>query len=482
MDRALNRGICEFPCFQSDGGSVGAELIPLTIAQRGIWDAEVIGNRGRNSMALYVEIEGVLDAAIHSDAVRSALTEFSSGLLRVALLRDGPYLWIDRSLGRDVLILDYSSNYDPVGDALEWMHYDMEQDYELINCPLWTSALIKLGEARYFWYLKFHHIAMDGHATYALCERVATIYNARTTGSNPLSYRGAGLAAIVQSELDYRDSPRFIKDRDYWLDKLSNGFSIESLSPGVFGEVKEFTRVVSGELSDHTGYSLRKSADIYGVSISQLVMSGVGSFISAMQNSSTTVSMPVSSRASMVLRNSGGMLANALPVRMTASGSTSLRQVVASISREMIGAMRHQRYRIEDIRRDIGVSYDVKQPFGPAVNVMIFEAPVYFGGAPGKARILSSGIIEDIQFNLYQTGREPSLSVDILANAKFYDEAHVTWLHERLCRYLDVFFSSDPDTRVDAIELLDEYERHQILSVWNDTTHALDTDATLVSL
>ncbi|WP_039801372.1 AMP-binding protein, partial [Nocardia araoensis] len=32
------------------------------------------------------------------------------------------------------------------------------------------------------------------------------------------------------------------------------------------------------------------------------------------------------------------------------------------------------------------------------------------------------------------------------------------------------------------IELLDEHERHQILSVWNDTAHTLDTDATLVSL
>ena len=61
------------------------------------------------------------------------------------------------------------------------------------------------------------------------------------------------------------------------------------------------------------------------------------------------LSLPVSGRTTATSRRSGGMLSNIVPVRAQLERDLSPRELVRQISVQMTGALRHQRFRYEDM-------------------------------------------------------------------------------------------------------------------------------------
>ena len=55
--------------------------------------------------------------------------------------------------------------------------------------PLFLYALLRLGPERFFWYVRYHHLCMDGFGGALIAKRVAQIYSslARNDSSVPPS-------------------------------------------------------------------------------------------------------------------------------------------------------------------------------------------------------------------------------------------------------------------------------------------------------
>src|SRR5699024_584397 len=124
------------------------------------------------------------------------------------------------------------------------------------------------------------------------------------------------------------------------------------------------------------------------------------------------LSLPVSSRTTAAMRNSGGMVSNVVPLRVQVRPEGTVGELVASVQTELMGALRHQRYRHEDMRRDAGFDSTHRGFFGPAVNIMLFHSEVRFGGATGHLNVLSTGPVEDLAINIYQSVAGSETHVD----------------------------------------------------------------------
>ena len=190
-----------------------------------------------------------------------------------------------------------------------------------------------------------------------------------------------------------------------------------------------------------------------GSSMAVVMAAAYGAFLYRMTgNDDVLISLPVTGRATAKIKRAGGMASNILPVRMDGLSGATVSELVRSVQVEMTGALRHQRYRSDDIRRDAGLDPDAVG-FGPTLNMVFFDAPIEIDGASVEYRILASGILEDLLVNLYQSSPTAPLVVDLHGNPFRYTRAEMENHHRRFMAFIEGFVA-DPTTPVWALPLL----------------------------
>ncbi len=262
------------------------------------------------------------------------------------------------------------------------------------------------------------------------------------------------MADIVAYEDAYRTSSRRDTDREHWLERVTDLPERVTLSTSVPSAPLSFDNVVVGdELAPALQARLEAIATDLNSSIAVVLTAAFGAFLSRMAGTDDIVmSLPVTGRATAKIKAAGGMLSNILPIRLRDVSQHSARDLIRSAQLELTGALRHQRYRSDDIRRDAGLDGS-SVSFGPTINMVFFDDDVAIDGTSMEYRILTSGILEDLLINLYQSSPGAPLVVDLHGNPHLYSSAQMAAHHRHFLAFLRRFID-DVDARVADIELL----------------------------
>ncbi|WP_405133594.1 amino acid adenylation domain-containing protein [Nocardia sp. NBC_01388] len=425
--------------------------------------------RALPGQAHYLELHGELDAELFDAASRRAFGEFGVGRLRIGRTGGRPYQWIAPDIGGPLEHVDFTAEPEPHRAALEWMNRRHRIPIELLDAPLWAAALLTLGPERHIWYAQMHHVAIDGYGGLSLIARIGQWYTALLRNTEPEPFKGLSPAEIHACDTDYRASARYAADRDYWRERFSDWTAPPPAAAAIRPRRRTAAPVAlraAGALSAFEWVALDQLAADCAVSPAQVLVAAICAFQAGTAGTTEPlVQLAASARTTAALKRSGGLLANVLPIRLHCAGAVTLRELIEAAARETIGGLRHQRYRFEELRRELGVGAD--QALGPSVNIMFFDRTSRFGRAVGEYSILSSGAVTDLHFNLYRAGSEEGLSVDILANPEKYDQRQLDDHLNRFLLFLGNFIAADPDQPVGRICLLTDPERDRILHAPN---------------
>ncbi|MEV6774434.1 amino acid adenylation domain-containing protein [Nocardia sp. NPDC051030] len=444
-----------------------------------LWLADDLGSGAADAMpralpgqAHYLELRGELDAELLDAASHRAFAEFGVGRLRLGLIDGLPHQWMAAEIGGSLERVDFSTEPDPHAAALDWMNRRHRIPIDLIDAPLWAAALLRVGPERHVWYAQMHHIAIDGYGGLSLIARIGQWYEALLEGAEPVAFGGLSPARIQAVDAEYRASERFTTDREYWRERFADWTAPlpapAAVRPGRRSAALPPALRAAGALPPPDWDRLERLAVACAVSPAQVLVAAVCAFRAGMAGEpDPTVLLATSARTTAALKKSGGMLANVLPIRVRCAGGVTLRELVAAAARETTGGLRHQRYRFEDLRRDLGVG--AEQTLGPSVNLMFFDRAGKFGAAVGEYRILASGSVSDLHFNLYRAGGEAGLSVDLLANPEKHGPRELEEQLQHFLLFLGNFIAADPDAPVGRIPLLSESERERIAHAPNRT-------------
>ncbi|MFC9993475.1 amino acid adenylation domain-containing protein [Nocardia sp. NPDC127526] len=436
----------------------------MSRAQMELWLADDIGAgdgaelrpRALPGQAHYLELRGELDAELFDTAAHRAFEEFGVGRLRIGQADGQPYQWMAADIGGGLERVDLTDRPDPHRAALDWMDRRHRVPIELLDAPLWAAALLHLGPDHHIWYAQMHHVAIDGYGGLSLIARIGQWYEALLAGAEPPAFGGLSPAEIQAADAEYRASARFLADRDYWRERFSD-WTAPIPAPGAHrprrpGAAPHALRAV-GALAAGEWAGVERLAAACGASPAQVLVAAVCAFQAGVTGElEPMVQLAASARTTAALKKSGGMLANVLPVRVRCAGAITLRELITAAARETTGGLRHQRYRFEELRRDLGVGAD--QVLGPSVNLMFFDRTSRFGRAIGEYCILASGSVADLHFNLYRAGAEAGLSVDLLANPERYGQQVLDERLHRFLLFLRNVIAAQPDEPVARIGLL----------------------------
>ncbi|MEV0945111.1 amino acid adenylation domain-containing protein [Rhodococcus sp. NPDC049939] len=451
---------------------------PLSPAQRGIWLAQQLDPSVPVSVAQYVEIHGEVDRARLNSAFSQAGSEFESLELRIVEVDTQPLQWVDESLDLTVDYLDLRREPDPEASAHAWMRTETTTPIDLQRDPMATSCLLHVGLDHYFWYWRTHHIALDGLGSLNMLNRIAELYMGGD-GLPPPIKRPLGVRDIHELEIGYGHSARREADRKYWTETM-RGFSHSCTLARGRAPATAGSRDVSGLLPDDIVDQLDKFTAAHEGNLATLVVAALSGYLARMTGEDDiTLSLPVSGRTTAALRRSGGMVANMVPLRIAASGTTSVGDLVSRTRLAISGALRHQRYRIEDIRADLRDSPTEPRLFGPAVNIMLPSRDLELGSVTAHLHVLSSGPIEDLLVNLYRDGPREPISLDFKANPRLYSQDELEQHHCRFLRYLRQFLRADSSHPIGDLPVLTTGEASALVPF---TGHPGDAGVTLAEL
>ena len=442
-----------------------SELFPLSAAQRGMWFAQHLLGDVPIVIAQYVEV-GIadLDIGLLARIGPAALRELGTGLLRIVEWDGEPLQTVDESLGFEMTHLDFRSDPDPRAAALAWMRAECSNPIDLLHDRLIRSAMLRVADDCYFWYSRIHHIALDGFGAMTFMNRAAELYTAAVEGRAPAEFTASGLREVVEEEARYRTSSRFETDRKYWAERSHNLPPTISLA-GRAAEIGAQSLVSSAPLSAATTAALQSLTDREpGATFATAAVAAVSAFFSRLTGQDDVVlSLPVSARTTSRLRRSGGMISNVLPIRLSVGDETTSVDLMRRTQLALTGALRHQRYRHEDIRRDAGVLGGRRGFFGPSINIMMFHAEIRLGPSIGRLHVLTTGPVEDLAVNIYPGVAGDVAQVDFEANPNLYTEQELRGHHARFLEFFAAFAASAATDRIAALDVLHADERADLV-------------------
>ncbi|MEZ0469556.1 amino acid adenylation domain-containing protein [Luteimonas salinilitoris] len=446
-------------------------ILPLTTAQRGLWVGHKIGGaEAVMNIAEAIEIRGSVDPALFRRALHRLTCEMETARVNIVEESGLPRQVLRPEYGGDFPFLDFSGEPDPRASARRWMMDEIHRPVDLARDPLWVGALIRLAEDASLWYHRAHHVVYDGYSGGMAARRLAELYTALVEDREPAPSGFGNLHALVEAEAAYRGSPRYERDRAYWLERLADLPDAVSLArrrvrnPGGL-------RRSTGTLCPASTARLRAVAAQCGVSLPQVLIALIAAYYHRATGAGDLVfGMPVTGRVSRELRATPGMVANAVTIRLSMTPDMTMPELFAQVARVVRSALRHQQYRFEDLRRDLGLLSPDRHIAWLGVNIEPFEY-VSFGGHPAIGENLYNGSAEDLTIFVYDRANDQGLAFDFDANPTLYAADELDEHRRRLFLLIEQV-STDPGVALGAIDVLGARERTRLLTQWNDTAEA----------
>jgi amino acid adenylation domain-containing protein len=445
-------------------------VLSLSAAQREIWFAEQrlnTANRVYNSGEC-VEIYGPVDPVLFEAALRRVVGEVDSLHVRFVEDSDGPRQVVEPLSEWLMPVVDVSEEPDPHMAAEDWMAADVARPMDLARGPLFSYALIKVRPDLFWWYQNHHHIVMDGFGSSLVARRVAEIYTALVHGLTCDQNAFGSLRQLLDSDSNYRTSEQFAKDQKYWTRRFSDRpepTRIVGRSSGIPESFVHRTAFLSPSGVD----GLRVAARRAGVQWSRMVIAATAVYVHRLTGArDVVVGLSVTARQDPELKRIPGMVANVVPLRLSVRPDMSLSLLIRHVAEEVREAVIHQRYRGEDLHRDLDLNGNVGTFFAPLINVMPFDCDLHFAGYRAAMHNISAGFI-DLSFIVRGRRDCSELRIDFDAHPEVCSTDDLAAHQQRFLSLLETISVADQDQPISRIDLLTTEERHWLLVECNDT-------------
>jgi enterobactin synthetase component F len=343
-----------------------------------------------------------------------------------------------------VELVDLRAHPAPFEEALRRMNADVEARLDLRTDKLSAQVLYRIADDRYLWYIRAHHIVVDGYGLTLVEQRCGQLYG---------HYCGKGGAgpgfhpfpSFLAEEDAYRQSRRFEKDREFWTAYLAPPVDLPVLD-------KDCEDYGGGGLHADAGLPEGFSTRLQQISSALeigwpdvlVLLSGLylHRVLPRPDRDVLTLWLPFMSRWGSVGAHMPAMLVNILPFHLTIEPQESLGSFLARNAANLRRQRLHGRYRIEQIAADRNISKGRRFFFSPLINVLPFSAPVFAGLAVIR-HILANGPGDG--FNLTFRGEDDGsdLNLHIDADSALTEADDFARYREELPLFLDAMLRDE---------------------------------------
>uniref|UniRef100_UPI002B1CD295 non-ribosomal peptide synthetase n=1 Tax=Massilia phyllosphaerae TaxID=3106034 RepID=UPI002B1CD295 len=410
---------------------------------------------------------GRIDAARLADAHRRLVLGHDGFGIRI--LSDGPQpaqaISVDRSTG--LPLTDFSRAAEPAAAARQWLAELFETPVPFENAELFRAALLKIGEAEY-WYVGFaHHLAMDGWGFANWARQLGKYYSdSALEADDPLPW-----SAVAAADQDYAGGERFAADRAHWQACLA-GVPERLLSPLPGGAAVASARhamALTAAQSDAVDALARR----LGVGRAPVFAGLLCAYLyGCCDRTDFVLGMPVHNRPAHAHKQMIGVFTSITPVRVQAHPQADFCALVCALSERMRRDLRHQRYPLGHIVRDLGLQGGSRALYDVGFNYLKLDSKLAIDGVPATLVYLSHNHEPTpLMATIWEYGGQAESEIQLDYNLGYFSAADIALAAERLSHMLDTL-PAMAGVPLATIEVMPPEERACLLDRFNPASAA----------
>ncbi|MGH3757640.1 amino acid adenylation domain-containing protein [Actinophytocola sp.] len=457
----------------------------LLAAQSEVWTAhEIDPENPQFNCAGYLDLRGPFRPDLFARAIETVDDECEALRLRPDTGYGDGSSGVSARLADPGLIrletIDLAATESAEAAALAWMEDDVATPLRLGTDKLVRLALFRLTPDRHLFYLRYHHLVMDGYGQVLYWRRLARVYSALAEERQPPRRPFGGLGDLADEARAYAVSAEQSVDRAYWWNRMVD--APEKLDLG--GAPDQAGGVLRA--GPQTGVPMRilhSAAAARDTHWSVLVIAALAAYLHRLTGrDDLVIGFPVRSRTTRLALTTPAMVSNELPLRLSVPDHTTLAALVTQTGAAIRDLLGHQRFRGEELYRSLRAARPDSDLPTVVANVIQFDESLRFGDSIGAIRQLSVGPVRGLSFDFYGGVSESTLGLDVSAVASAFGRSDVNRHHNRFAAFLETFLAARDGTLVNALELLESRERTLLETNFNDTARDYDLSDTLPEL
>ncbi|WP_156747327.1 non-ribosomal peptide synthetase, partial [Mycobacterium sp. E2462] len=443
-----------------DYGTQPDMLGPLTPAQRAIWAAQQLRPDVPYNFAGYLAIDHDVDADKLMAACESAVARFGTPCARLALDGGEPVFVVDREFPLTLCSVDLRAEADPRAAALRWIDDDYRRPLDVLADRLVNFALLRVADELAYFYLRTHHVLVDGYGAHNIIRHVAAVYSGADAHTGAVDF--SAFALLRDADRNYQQSSRSAADAQYWATVLRDPVAVTDLAGTQRPVPPRHPRVREVRCAHRL---LETGQDRFDVA---RVVAAMAAFIAKTTGRQrVSLSLPVSARTTAALKNTAGMVSNLVPLVINVGDEDTVAALTDRVGTAVIGALRHQQFRGWPALVADASPVDTNVEFGQVVNVFGFAEPMRFGPSQPTCTVLTTLPIQDVAVNIYPPLGGGTPRIQFAWNPERYSDDEIDRHLARLESVFDRILTADPALPLSRVPVLDRAERDLLLTRWS---------------
>ncbi|MET7640370.1 amino acid adenylation domain-containing protein [Streptomyces sp. NPDC005438] len=444
--------------------------VPLSGAQREMWFAQQLDPGSPVfTMADHLDLEGSVDLGRLEESWWR-LVEQTECLRARFTERDGePVQTIHPVSPTPLPVCDFRDEKDPDAASRRRMSEGLAEPSSLGEGGFLTEVhLLERDLTRLF--LRANHILMDGYSRSLFYQRFADLYSGTAEEPPP------PLAELAEDETAYAGSRRAERDREYWSERFAESPQPTRLSQRHPGRADHTLRA-SARLAADTMERLRQLAWQERVTWPTMLIGATAGYVrQVVGEGEVLLTLPVPGRVGTTAKAVPGMRANFLPLGLSLPAGATRSELLRQTAEGLRGAVKHQCYRGDRLRRELGFTGDAGYSYGPSVNVLQSGAEYRFDQLPARLWNLSTGPVPDMQIVFLDIpGGGWELRID--GHPSLYTQDELDGHLHRLAGYLTELAELPDEAPLVSVEALLPVERERFAAVPGGNPGFTDTVA-----
>jgi amino acid adenylation domain-containing protein len=447
-------------------------LAPLSFAQQRFWFLD----QYEQGSAAYVQSSAVrLRGRLDTDRLRKALNHIvvRHEILRTTYdVRDGAPIAV---LGppREVELKALTAgSLDAVSDLAA---AEVRLPFHLARDLMIHPALARLAPDDHVLLLTRHHIASDGWSAEVLLRDLATLYEGGALQDLPVQY-----SDYARWQTERFASGLFEEELAYWKERLAGSASLLSLPLDRPRAPRQTFRGAreSFVLPPALTQALNELARREGATLFMALLAAFQALLHRYSGADdVAVGCPVAGRGRVELEPLVGLFMNTLVLRSDVSGDPTFRSLLSRVRDTALGAFAHRELPFDKLVEALHPARSLSH--SPLFQVLFqlrnlpFAAP-RFADLECQPLDVDNGVAQfDLSLEIVPAGGP--LHCSLTYNADLFDRETALRI-ARHYRNLLAAAVEDPERPVSSIPILDEDERRQLLSGWNQTEKPLPAE------
>ena len=455
----------------------------LTNPQKSIWVTEKFyQGTAINTISGYIHITTQVNFDVLKDAIHEIIKTNDAMRLKVKEKDSSCVQYVDEYKSFNIDMIELSSKEEIEKIALKFANIP----FALENQFLFKFLLFRLPNGSGGFFINVHHLIGDSWSLGLIAKEVVRIYSELLAGTYESQARPSYLN-YIEAENNYKNSDKYIKDKEYWDEVFTTIPEIASISSVKNEQKKEISCKGDREkftFSENDLTKIKAFCDKYKISVYNFFMAIYSLYVSRVTNLDDFVmGTPILNRTNFEQKHTMGMFISIAPLRINLNNEYSFVDFARKIATDTTSIFRHQKYSyqsiLEDVRKrnssipnlyNIILSYQITKTSEES-NQINYTTDWVFNGNSG----------DELQIHLFDLNDENSMTVAYDYKAEQFESQEITNLHNRILTIIHQIMEND-NILLKKLEIITPEEEHKILYDFNNTAVDYPRDKAIVDL